>query len=365
MADPGTQSRIPGSILAGVFVVALCSVPVLQMLGYKDFDLVEKRPLAARPKWPSSMEEWAKFPGAVDDYFNDHFSLRSELISTSSYLHYRMGLSSYSKILVGLDGWLFFVGDPDFKFVRGLNHLSHEQIDGWLQRMEDRQRWLADRGARFLILPAPVKETIYHEHLPEWLQREAHPTFVDQLVQAADGRLAIIDVRKLVLARKAQIPVYGPFDSHWNVEGSFVAYNAVMERLQDPRIRALKRESVTFYPAPQERVNRDLALMLGIHPFLKIEQVEYRPKSTPQIEYLTSRTDPNSPRMIRTGIPNTPTLMLVGDSYSMELLPYFEDTFGAILWRHVQDGSFPQADMERYHPDIVLLEVQEAGLGAM
>lgn len=351
-------------MFVGLFAVLLCSVPSAKILGIGDGQLSEKRELAAMTKWPSSLQDWGKLPSAVDQYANDHFAMRAELISTDSYIRYRLGLSASPKILVGSNGWMYYIGDPDFKFIRGRNRLSSADVANWVHSMESRQKWLAERGARFLIFPAPIKERIYPEHLPSWLQRDAAPTLVEQLIQAGRDRVAIVNVRNRLLERKTHVDVYTPFDTHWNAEGAFVGYTAIMEQLSGTGVQPLRRESITFHP---ESGDKDMVLMLGIGGFVKVEGLSYTPKSSGsiQIQYLTSRTDPYSPQMIKSGIPGTPTLMVVGDSYSMGLLPYLEDTFGTIVWRHVQDGSFPQADMERYRPDIVLLEVQEAGLGVM
>ncbi len=132
-------------------------------------------------------------------------------------------------------------------------------------------------------------------------------------------------------------------------------------------IRPLKRESITLQPAFGEHLQRDLVFMLGIGDFVNVQGSEYVPKTaaTIQIQYLTERTDWASQKIIRTGLAGAPTLVILGDSYSQALLPYLEDTFGTIVWRHVQDGSFPKREIERYHPDVVLLEVQEAGLRFM
>jgi len=376
MADNALQTSrqahsVGDAVFAALFGAILLSGSVAGLAGFSRVELIEKRALSAVPTWPSTLAEWAGRPHAIDQYANDHFGLRNELIVLNSYLRYRLGVSASPKVLVGNSGWLFYVSDVNWEFFRGKNRLSDAQLRQWLDRMEQRRNWLAERGIQFLILPAPLKESIYPEHLPYWLRREKAETQVDQVVRGAAGRpgLTVIDVRKRLIERKRETAVHHAFDTHWNDEGGFIAYTAIMEEIarRRPKLVGLTRQSFEMEPGRGIHLQQDLSLMLGINLFVRPESAVYKPRhgGTIHIEYLTSKTDGNSPQLITTGISNAPKIMFIRDSYSVALLPYMEDTFGWILVRHVQDGPFPQADMEKYRPDIVLLEVQEAGIGVM
>lgn len=376
MADravPESQkdSWVSDAVFVALFAAVLCSGAGAAAMGFTRVELVEKRALTAPPTWPSTLTEWADLPHGLDQYANDHFGLRNELIALNSYSRYRLGVSASPKVLVGDRGWLFYVSDFNWEFFRGKNRFSDAQLRQWLDRMEEHRNWLAERGIQFLILPAPLKESIYPEYLPYWLRREKAATQVDQVVRGAATRpgLTVIDVRKQLLERKRETPVYQAFDTHWNAEGGFIAYTAVMEEIakKRPEIAGLTRQSLLLEPAREIQIQQDLSFMLGINLFVQPECPVYNPKhsSTIHVQYLTPKTDGNSPQLITTGIPNAPKIMLIRDSFSESLLPYMEDTFGWLLVRHVQDGSFPQADIEKYRPDIVLLEVQEAGIGVM
>jgi alginate O-acetyltransferase complex protein AlgJ len=357
------------AVFAGVFAAILLSGVIASVLGFSRVQLAEKRSLSAAPAWPSTLKEWEDFPQACDRYANDHFGWRNELIALNSYLRYRLGVSASPKILAGNNGWLFYVEDENWKFFRGGNRLSGVEVRQWLDRMEQRRKWLVDRGIQLLILPAPLKETIYPEHLPYWLRREQSETQVDQVVRGAGERpgLNVIDVRQRLIERKRDTAVYQAFDSHWTAEGAFVAYTAIMEEIAKsrPGITRLTNVSAELRPARATQIQQNLTLMLGIDHFVHPECNAYNPRhaSTTRIQFLTSKTDWASPQLITTGIPNTPKIMLVSDSFSGLLLPYLKDTFGWLLVTHVADRSLMQMYVEQYRPDIVLLEVQEGGIG--
>jgi len=363
--------KVCDALFVSLFSLLLCCGIIANVTGFTGLALVEKRSLSSAPEWPSSLKEWSEFPAAVERYVNDNFGLRDELIAFNSYFHYRLGISAQPRVLVGTHGWLYYAGDGNWAFYRGRYRFTEGQISDWLDRMEKRQKWLAERGIRFVILPAPVKETIYSDHLPYWLRKEARETVVDQLVTAAKRKpaITIIDVRDRLRRQRSQADMYTPFDTHWTEAGAFVAYEALMEAITPslPGVNALARSSVHWHPTNPQRIQQDMALMLGIDRFLTISGVDYVPKhiSTIRTQYLTDKTGPDNPQLITTGADAKYRIMLVRDSFVWAMLPFLEDTFGAILIRHVQDGPFPEAEIERYHPDVFVLEVQEAGLGAM
>jgi hypothetical protein len=370
--DKAKKYRTAGDIaFICAFAIILGGGTLARIAGFSGVHLEERRTLSAAPHLPSTWREINDFPAAVDRYVNDNFGLRDELIRLNSYLHYRLGVSSQRRVLVGNRGWLFFRGDDDFAFFRGANRLSEAQIKEWVDRMDTRQKWLAERGIQFVILPAPLKETIYPEFLPFWLRQQGSETAVDQILSAVRGKanINLIDVRERLRQRKKSGAVYEPYDTHWNAEGAFIGYSAVMEKigLTAPSAVPLAWNSLKLQRAPPERVQRNLSLMLGIDRFVSTEWFEHIPATSGSIhtDYLTAKTGPESPQMITTGAANKSRILLVRDSYVWAMLPYFEDTFGSILIRHVQDGSFPTDYIEQYRPAVVVLEVQEGGLSVM
>lgn len=61
-------------------------------------------------------------------YFEDHFALRSDLITVNSLLQAKVfGTSASSKITVGSDGWLYFNGD--LNDYQGQNLMKDRELD--------------------------------------------------------------------------------------------------------------------------------------------------------------------------------------------------------------------------------------------
>jgi hypothetical protein len=256
-------------------------------------------------------------------------------------------------------------------FVRGTRRLAQQEVAGWVRRMADRSDWLSARGIAFVILPAPLKETIYPEYLPATVRQVSRETEIDQLVRAAleSRKIPLVDVRQALRSSKeGKRAVYGPYDTHWTYWGAYIAYRAVLEHIGQllPALQPLHPEGLSFRQVVGALSQRDLVNMLGLERFIQVQSEEYVPRHPGRIriEYLTSRQDWASPQIIHTGLQDAPSLVLIGDSYSNVLLPFFEEHFQWILHIHPQDG-FPQALIEKYRPSAVVLEVQESALCVM
>nr|QQZ50462.1 hypothetical protein JKL49_02210 [Phenylobacterium glaciei] len=67
--------------------------------------------------------------------------------------------------------------------------------------------------------------------------------------------------------------------------------------------------------------------------------------------------------MVDTGLAGKPTLLLTRDSFSNALTPFLLGHFSRVVLTHIDDGFWRQDLIDRFHPDLVMLEVQEHGLG--
>ena len=97
--------------LAAVIVLVLLA-PTLGMLAspHRDRSVMERRLLATFPQPPRRPAGWAAYPGALDDYFRDHFSGREPLIFADLWLSARVRLKPASAVgttvLQGEGDWL-------------------------------------------------------------------------------------------------------------------------------------------------------------------------------------------------------------------------------------------------------------------
>ncbi len=132
--------------------------------------VLEDREPAARPATPHSLQELASYPRRFGAFFADHFGFRREMVDARGRLVIGLLKKSPSpKVVVGRGDWLFYTGDRSLENRLHQIPLSAASLDQWATRIEQRKRWLAARGIRYLFVVAPDKQSIYPEYLPRSL----------------------------------------------------------------------------------------------------------------------------------------------------------------------------------------------------
>lgn len=133
--------------------------------------------------------------------------------------------------VIGKDGeTLFLVG-------RLANRkISAETVDRAVERLKEFDRAVRESGFRFVVLPVPNKENIYHD-LIEGANR---PEFLNQLLaQARAAGIETVDVQPAFReAKERGAMLYHLDDTHWNAEGVRVAASVLAKALANPLQRA-------------------------------------------------------------------------------------------------------------------------------
>ncbi|MDB5467659.1 MAG: hypothetical protein JWQ46_2421 [Phenylobacterium sp.] len=333
-------------------------------------DLDENRPLADRPAPPHTLKALRAFPKAADAWVADHFPLRPHLIGALNYLRLKAGVSGSPRVIVGRDGWLFSDDGSHLGAARGQPAFTDAQARDWLLALAGRTEALQRRGVRYLVVAAPDKETIYPQEGPAWYagpdRNGAAPLLARLNARAQAGELLDLHAAMTRQARWG-LKTYSRNDTHWTGLGAYVAYAAILQRLHmlgltdGPRpLDAFAEVSESDFGKP-----RNLALMLGVASFVDVDYPEFR---DPAVEgrlattYLSDGLDWTRPRVVDTGQAGKPVLLMTMDSFSNALLPFLYGDFSRIVIAHNQDGLWREDLIERFKPDVVLLEVVETGL---
>ena len=372
--DPDLHTSVPRAHWIALLCALLIACGLLLALGWSGAwrpSLDEKRVLAARPALPHTLAQARAYAKAFDAYVHDQFPPRAQLIAGLNYLRYRLGYSGSSRVIVGRHGWLFYDNGDHIEYPPASTPLSATDLDVWASVFAAHARYLASRNIAYAVLVAPARENLYSDRLPRWsyLARAGRTGDLDAILAALrsggmdDGR--VIDLRPAFAAAIAQGQrLYTPFDIHWNGLGAYLGYRALLQtlssrypQLQPRPLRDFPRDTVSGLP-------RDLALMLGIAGFVHQDYPQFLappPPSPASVRYLGKRVYWTEPHVLTTGF-SGPRLLLTMDSFSNALLPFLLPHFSQIVIAHNQDGYFREDLIERFHPDIVLLEVFEPSL---
>ena len=187
----------------------------LQLLHYQS--LTENRFMKPRPSnWQTLFQTGSVFAKDYEEYFNDNYGMRDLLIRTKNQLDYML-LHESDKVVIGHDGFLFY------KSVVERDEINAERAsaEAWRvlqERILNLNRALAKRGTTLVIMPCPMKNSIYPEMLPASAPHRPVPTAFDRFrrILSEHPEVVTVDTAALLAKLKESMPVYHKTDFHWN-----------------------------------------------------------------------------------------------------------------------------------------------------
>ena len=358
------SSRWNNWLAIALFGVMLLAPMVTQAVGFATDSTTENRILAPIPKI-RSLKELKFLPKLSENYVNDRFGLRQQLVHLNSLMRYRLGLSSTKDVVIGKDGWLFYTADKLMEEHTGADIFTPSELENWVKQMEADRDWLAKRGIAFYILIAPDKNTIYPEKLPDYPRGAV--TRIDQLVaRLRNSDLEFIDPRQQLFRVKAAGEMtYTPGDTHWTERGAFVAYQMLMDRMQKrfPSLVPLTLNDFKIYYGAPAATDLTSVLTLDNNIAYSVERMAPKQKSH-QIAPQTTTYRPGWGWRItenKNDLQDRPRLLVFGDSFTDYVLgpTMLYETFRDPVWTHNNGGTFNFDLVKEVKPDVVLVQFAE------
>ncbi len=340
----------------------------------------ENRAAAAWPAWPSTVADARAWPPKLEAAFADRFGGRDALIA----LHHwtaavGFGVSPVANVLIGRDGWLFFRGedgkaiDRDFRGVAPYPADEPARVAAEFKRRHD---YLAALGIPYVVMVVPDKHTIYPEQLPAWVTKVVPQTRLDRVYAAlaAYPEVTALDLRPALVAAKARERTYFKTDSHWNLIGATVGYDALAAALKAklPGFPAVPVERPEYVPGV-DVYRGDLATMLGLRRAFREDDIAPLARLLGHADRRCARrvTEPaataaaaSSPgpetqvwACARAGLP---TALVYRDSMGIPLVPLLSENFSRVVY--VSDRRLVPAQVERERPDVVIEQLVERNL---
>ena len=226
--------------------------------------------------------------------------------------------------------------------------------------MVERQRWLADRSIRYLLVFAPDKHSIYGQHLPASIRKVGDRSRLDQLVgllkESTD--IDVIDLRSSLRRASRKHRTYHRTDSHWNDFGAFIGYEAMMRRIARwfPSVNA--RSINEFTLSHRETDGCDLAMMLGLQDLLREDRIDLKPKFERAARIRNLDSDAQAQiKISQTDLLDAPKMVVFHDSFMGNLMPYLCEHFARIFFQCT--FGFDCGAIQQEQPAIVVQEIVE------
>ncbi len=317
-------------------------------------------------------KEWSI--GYIKDFFNKYdsnFSGRSYLVNL--YIGLKKLIPNNSplpqKVLIGKDGYYFLVDYNGMDDYRNVSRWKKDELENLVTKLESNQAFLDSLHVPYVIVVVPEKQHIYPEYLPDHISKIEGQSRLEQFknyLSINKSKLSVIDLADVLLKQKSK-NLYFKKDSHWNYEGGYVGYKAVMnynyERFNIPY------DSNRVYITKVEAENDlDLAKVMGesfytseittkYYPLDSIQTVDFDPGfevsdyiKRRKPDYVIGKTNPKGKGK----------MFMFRDSYTALWSDYFTYDFNqsVFVWKY----DFDRDMILKFKPDIVIQEVAQRHL---
>ena len=359
-------------IASGFFLIMLWLPLVAGMLVPQtdDISALENRALATWPSSASLIEDWPAYSGQVEAWMEDHLGLRAWLIRRYKATRSALDLTSDKRAVYGDEGWLFANIDGVMAMHQGLRAFEAGETEDWLAAAQMLQQKAAARGAEFAVLIGPNKHEVYSEYLRDYPVLLNTPRRAEQLsALAGQAGIPLVYPIEAMLEAKQDEQVYFKTDTHWTGSGAYVAYRALMAKLDALGVGAptVQRDALTYI----ETKNRqgDIYGLLGLEDQ---EGEAVRALAVPasaareeiELEAFTWSAFPATERRLEVPDPARAGLsvLVLGDSYFYGLAPFLEESFETVTFAHHRGLNPPVEILETGDYDIVVLLLVERAL---
>jgi hypothetical protein len=334
---------------------------------FKLYALQEKRQQAEKPIFRFST--LLNYLPSYRNYYDDHFKFRALLIYGNNLIKVNVfKVSPTPRVLLGKEGWLFLARESEWvnevDYYRRVKPFTPAELEQWRRVLTQRRDWLRARGIHYLFITIPNKSTIYPEFMPDYLRPVNQPPRLDQLIAYMKQKedFPILDLRPTFFAAKKERRLYRKTDTHWNDNGIYFAYRAIVKYFsrffQDLEAMPLSR----FKIVERESHGGDLAIMLALQrkQFREIK-ILYLHRQPSRVSFAGSeRISNNFIKYIqKCSVCKLPPVLMVHDSFGEGLKPYISEHFSRVIYIHDWDLNFYPGIIKKEGVKIVIDEMAE------
>ncbi len=366
-----TFGPVYNRILILLFLGVLFLPPLKMILSPEArWSTTEQRVLTPRPTPPTTIKQLGTFFSQTDNYLKDHFGFRDNFIhryQQEMERHFNQ-IGVNAPVLKGLDGWYFFTADKVLEDFRGETPLSQEQLAQWLAAQEKKARWLQQQGIRYILAAGPDKQSIYPEYLTENALEVKGVSRFEQMLAAVDQHPLpyLVNLHSVLRQAKREKNLYYKNDTHWNILGSYLAFQAIFKRIAEMfPTKTFKTNFAFTDDVPGINGNTghygDLARMLMKEKELAessptLQKFQPCARLLPFTYGLTNLTlIPGQPSFAKGCNQAELTAVVFRDSFLVAPEPFFSENFKKVvyLWKQYDQKNIEEI-MTSFKPDIVI-----------
>lgn len=363
------------NLLISIVFIILISFPFLNenLKLIKDVENTENRQPTAKPDF--DINHLDGFPSKYDKYYSDNFSLRQRMIKYYNHINLIVFKKSPipEQVIIGNEGWLY-TGGNEIDSYRGKHLLEDREMNEIRLELEYRKKYLEERGCKFYLLIAPVKQIIYSEFVPISLFRLNKHSWGEQLIEYLNENSSIkpINIYNALHQSKRYGLMYYKLDNHWNKKGAFFAANVVLKRINKDISTVDTLTFSNFVLKDSVSHIGNLSGMLSntqlftdsvyeLTPKNGYKSINYKKVGYPVVQGFPYSWDYEVVREIPQS--KKPKILIISDSFGDNIYPYISESFSRSVkifdaWQYKLNEDI----VNKENPDVVLLIVLESNI---
>ncbi len=366
-----SSKKVYIAFAALLLILPMALMPFFYKKNEADIIEMDKRYATSLVDVYNSAEKFVTF----ESWFSDHLALRKTAISAYSHMNVALGVSNNPYyVVLGKNGWMFLgnVHAAKIDQYRRIVDYDEDWVKTDVARISALKTYLTEKNIDFLFVSPPNKENVYPEYMPAWMTIDGNDKYT-QIFKAQGGAALLYDLYPDIAAAKDEYGdiLYPKTDAHWTALGAFFGYSSIIHKLNTEYGTDYTPVSMLSYrvePFDDYELTKALGFA-GPYDDYKTT-VSFAPKSAVTTTFLTEDTTWQGLQYFQNeNARNESSVLVLGDSFSGQLSPYFESTFSDYYFVHYinafgnsESGMSLDEVIEMTHPDVIILEIIERHL---
>ena len=346
------KNKIIGAVYLTVCFL-MCLIPSVGMTIARTDHTTENRQMAKLPKLKKDGKMNITYLQELGAWFEDHFAFRNVLVTADSNIQVKVfSVSNMDSVITGKNGWMYYT-DTLYDFL-GENTMSDRELFNVTNNLSLMQRYVQERGAKFLFTVAPNKNSLYGENMPYYYSKKVSKTKNISLLTPQLEKMQISYADLFSPFQQQDEILYLKRDSHWNNKGAVLAYNTILDRLKKPH--------ETYESVPSLRKKEEIGdLNSMVYPLGAEPEWNDTYQKQTNYHYVNQVSSVEDAWIETENSKGKGYVLMFRDSFGNTLLPLFADTY--------EKGYFSkgipyqiETYMNQYQPDTVIVEKVERNL---
>lgn len=361
------------NIILALSFMGILILPLMNKIFHfaTDIESSENRKLKAAPAL--KVANLDPYPSEYEEYNKEHFFMRNYIQKQWLYLSINtFKTEPTGKALIGTDGWLF-AGEKDILTYLGENLFTDSELDDFREEVKERAEYLKSKNCKYVLLIAPIKQSVYPEFLPVEYRSVQKYTRTDQLIDALSDLedVLVIDLRQTFNRSKDIGTLYRKVDTHWSDLGAFIASTEIVNSLKSYGFNLPDAMLLSDLESETKDQSGNIARLLSAEDRYREDLIFYKVKkqiasAAPKANY---EVPPDFPfpweyeKAYTTPDKELPRLLFIQDSFGSNLRPFLSEYFSKSVFIFDSWQYHLHKDIvENETPDVFIQEILESNL---